>query len=291
MPKVSVNLCCYNSQRFLEETLASVFAQTYRDYELVVINDGSSDGTDAIIRKHMTAGKPIVYHPQKNAGLGAARNQALELSKGELVAILDHDDVWEPGKLERQVRLFERPEVGFAGSDALYIDADGRPLRRYSESTAMRRGSILKDLFLWNFIPCAAAIMRRSAIEKAGGFFKPSFHISEEYELFLRLAEGSEYDFDPEPLVRIRVHPGSAGWNTALERAEMREAYRECLARNPGLAAELGPKALSVKSAGFWIRPETSPAKLSALYALSLLGPGAADALLGLKRFLRKTTA
>ena len=291
MAKVSVNLCCYNSERYLEETLASVFAQTFTDYELVVINDGSKDGTDAIIRKHMAAGRQIVYHPQANAGLGNARNKALELSRGELIAIIDHDDVWEPTKLEKQVPIFSRPEVGFAGCDALFMDSEGRPLRRYAETTPMRRGRILRDLFLWNFVACAAAVMRRSAIEKAGGFFKPDFRIAEEYELFLRLAEVSEFDFVDEPLVRIRVHAASAGWDTARERAEMRRAYDELLARRPELAAEVGPSRLAVKKAGFWLKPGDSAAKVAALRALSALGPAAADALLGFKRGFAKRAA
>ena len=296
MPKVSINLCCYNSERFLEETLASVFAQTFKDYELVIVNDGSKDGTDALIRKHIASGRPIVYHPQENQGLGKSRNKALELSKGPLIAILDHDDVWEPRKLERQVRLFDRPEVGFAGSDAIFIDSAGKEIGRYSEGRPLRRGNILRDLFLYNFIPCAAAMMRKSSIEAAGGFFRPDFRISEEYEMFLRLAERFEFDYVDEPLVRIRVHPGSAGWDVDRERAEMRQAYSECLARNPDLATQLGARVLSVKRNGFWLKPEEAAElangfsfskaafKAEGLYLLSMFGPETADRLLRCKR-------
>ncbi|MDE2040050.1 MAG: glycosyltransferase [Elusimicrobia bacterium] len=290
-PKVSVNLCCYNSERFLEETLASIFSQTCADYELVIVNDGSSDRTDEIVRGHIARGREIVYQPQPNAGLGAARNKALELSKGELIAIIDHDDVWEPEKLARQLPLFRDPEVGFAGCDALYVDSAGRPLGRYSLQAPLRRGRVLRELFLWNFIPCAAVVMRRSAIEKAGGFFKPDYRIAEEYELFLRLAGVSSFDFDPEPLVRLRVHPGSAGWDCARERAEMRRAYGECLRREPALAAGLGADELAIKRAGLWLRPGTSPLKRAALRGVAALGPAAVDALAGAKRFLARLAA
>ncbi|MEO8035126.1 MAG: glycosyltransferase family A protein [Acidobacteriota bacterium] len=95
-PLVSVNLCCYNSERFLEETLQSIFTQTFADWELVVINDGSEDSTDAIIRRHQESGRRIVYHPQANAGLGASRNKAIELSQGKYIALICGDDAWYP---------------------------------------------------------------------------------------------------------------------------------------------------------------------------------------------------
>ena len=260
MPRVSINLCCYNSEPYIEETLAAVFAQTYTDYELVVVNDGSKDRTDEIVRRHIAAGRPIVYHAQPNAGLGRARNKALELSSGDLIAILDQDDVWEPRKLELQVPLFDRPEVGLTASDALFIDSNGRPLGLYSAGNPLQRGSILRQLVLYNFVPCAAAMMRRSAISAAGGFFRPDFRISEEYELFLRLAARAEFDFRPEALVRIRVHAASAGWDFAREREENRKIYEECFAREPGLRESLGPRLLAVKRAGLWVHPDLADA-------------------------------
>ncbi len=302
-PAVSINLCCYKAEPYLEETLASVFAQSCDDYELVIVNDGSPDGTESIVRRHLAAGRHIVYHRQENAGLGAARNKAMELSSGEFIAILDQDDLWEPSKLERQLRLFSRPEVGFVGSDAWRIDATGRLLGRYSERNPLRRGRILEALFLYNFVPCAAALMRRSAIERAGGFFRPDFRIAEEYELFLRLAERFEFDFVEDPLVRIRVHAESAGWDCAREREELRRAYAECLARHPDLERRLGPKAAAIKRAGLWLTPEAAAAlrgepaswgqrlKAYGIYGLSGLGVERTDCALRLKTTFRRLAA
>ncbi len=106
-PKVSINLCCYNGEKYLEETLQSIFLQKYKNWELVVVNDGSTDSTERIIRRHEAAGLPIVYHYQKNAGLGSARNKALQLSSGSYIALIDQDDIWLPEKPEKQVRDFE----------------------------------------------------------------------------------------------------------------------------------------------------------------------------------------
>lgn len=295
-PRVSVNLCCWNSSAYLEETLASVWAQDYADYEVIAVDDGSKDSTPDILERHRRGGRPLVIHRQANAGLGAARNKALSLSKGELIAILDHDDVWEPSKLSRQVPLFENDAVGFAGSDAILMDPEGRALSRTAQRNPQVRGKVLEPLTLYNFIPCAAAMMRRSAIEAAGGWFKPDFKIAEEYELFLRLAAVSEFDYVDAPLVRIRVHAASAGWDVGRERAEMRRIYDELFKREPALAVALGREAAKVKRAGLWLtpaqaealagRPAPRKARVSAaaLSAAAGLPPRALDALLGLKR-------
>ncbi|TBR17711.1 glycosyltransferase [bacterium] len=296
MPKVSVNVCCWNSAGTLDETLSSVWAQTYGDYEVVAVDDGSTDATPDILERHRKAGRPLVVHRQANAGLGAARNKAQSLSRGELLAILDHDDVWERDKLERQVPLFADPAVAFVGSDATYIDAAGRSLGRYSDRAPLRRGDVLRELTLYNFVPCAAAVMRRSAVEKAGGWFKPDFRIAEEYELFLRLAGTGAFDYVPAPLVRIRVIPTSAGWDVGRERAEMRRIYAELFSRRPDLEGALGPAAVRVKRAGLWLSPEQADAlaglpappkarlAAAALLAAARAGDKAVDALLGLKR-------
>ena len=113
-PKVSINLCCYNSEKYLRETLDSIVKQTYKDWELIIINDGSSDSTEAIIYEYIKQGYPIAYHYQRNKGLAFSRNKALELSQGKYVAFIDHDDLWLPDKLEKQASILEkRPEIDF----------------------------------------------------------------------------------------------------------------------------------------------------------------------------------
>lgn len=138
-PRVSVNVCCHNSQRYLEATLHSIFTQSFTDWELVIVNDGSTDGTDAIVRRHIASGRPIVYLPQANAGLSASRNEALRRSSGELIAFLDHDDLWEPAKLEKQVPLFDRsPRVGVVYADCINFTEDGYSYRQFQRHPPRR---------------------------------------------------------------------------------------------------------------------------------------------------------
>lgn len=248
MPLVSVNLCCYNSEKFLEETLQSVFAQTFTDWELVIINDGSKDSTDAIIRRHIAEGRNIVYHPQPNAGLGASRNKAIELSSGKYIALIDHDDVWEPRKLELMVPRFERDEVALVYSNAEIVNAANERIGSYAG--AMHRGRVLPELFLNDFIACSTVMMRRSAVD-ASGSFRRDLHIAEEYELFLRLAAKYEFDYVDQPLMRWRLHENNASLKVRQGRDENARVLGECLARAPELETVLGRRAIRLRSGGF----------------------------------------
>lgn len=204
-PVVSVNLCCYNSEKYLEETLQSVFAQTYRDWELVIVNDGSTDGTEGIIQRHVAAGRPVVYHAQPNAGLGASRRRAASLSSGRFIAFVDHDDLWMPEKLERQVQLFEaNPALGLVYCDGEVIDGAGRTRLRYSTKYRLRRGDIFEHYVRRSFIPPVSVMVPREVLLAAGSF--PDFSTAEEYEVFLKIVERYPVDYVDAPLFKYRNH-------------------------------------------------------------------------------------
>ena len=106
-------ICCYNSEKYLHETIDSVIDQTYTNWEIVIVNDGSTDGTEEIILDYIDQGIPITYLKQENKGFGAARNKAIELAKGDWIAIIDHDDICIPNRLESQVNdIFNSLEMG-----------------------------------------------------------------------------------------------------------------------------------------------------------------------------------
>lgn len=255
-PTVSINLCCYNSEPFLEETLQSVFAQTFTDWELVVVNDGSTDGTERIIQAHQAAGRPIVYHAQANAGLGAARNKAIELSQGEFIAIIDHDDLWTPLKLERQMALFAgRPQVGLVYTNAAVRYPDGR-LRPYTElaRVTLHRGQMLLPLVLNDFIVCSSILLRRQTLDEVG-WLNPAFVQAEEYDLLLRVAERHEFDYTPEPLTIYRLHSGNSSWNLPRLRQESAQIVGALLARQPSLVPALGPNLTRLRRTGLSCSP------------------------------------
>jgi len=210
-PAVSINLCCYNSERFLEEILRSIFEQTYKDWELMIINDGSTDSTESIIREYINRGYPIVYHWQENHGLGYSRNEAIKRSRGKYIAFIDHDDLWLPNKLEKQVPLFNDPEVVLVYSDAVYFNTAGAERRRYHGHPCFI-GNCFRELLADYNLVMSTAIIRRSALNQQPYWFDERLQFSEEAELFLRLAYNGKLAMVNLPLVRYRVHSASLTW-------------------------------------------------------------------------------
>lgn len=205
-PTVSVNLCCYNGERYLREALDSIVNQTYTDWELVIINDGSTDSTESIIREYIDRGYPIVYHYQENHGLGYSRNRALELSRGEFIAFIDQDDMWLPEKLERQIPLFQRDlEVGIVISNVIEFNDAGRNNLVY-RSHKPKTGYVFREVFSSNFIYLSSAVMRRKVLDTLNEWFDERFRYVEDGELFARICYKWKLDYVNQPLTKRRVH-------------------------------------------------------------------------------------
>jgi glycosyltransferase involved in cell wall biosynthesis/GT2 family glycosyltransferase len=210
-PAVSVAICAYNSMRYIDETVDSVFAQTFQDFEIVVIDDGSSDGTaDHLERSRRDSRLRVVRQP--NQTLRVARPAAAAHARGEFIAFLDHDDVWLPRKLERQIEAAGRaPDAALVFSDCLLVDSAGRPTGSLSEQfdfaaidLAAARAH-LELLRRGNFVAYSTAMVRASVFRDAGGF-NHSFQYVSDYDLWLRLARRHRLLCVPEPLAKYRVH-------------------------------------------------------------------------------------
>jgi glycosyltransferase involved in cell wall biosynthesis len=217
---VTVIIPTYNRKDYLQEAIDSVLAQTYAGYEVIVIDDGSTDGTrDALSDRY---GDRIRYVWQQNRGESAARNRAIRMAQGEYIALLDSDDLWFPEKLARQVPILDRrSEVNLVFSQALYIDREGRHI-------AAMQGQVISDedltpeaLCLRNSMASAAstALVRRRALELVDGYDE-RIRYGEDFDLFLRLRLHGPFAYLSEPLGCRRLHSGGqysgqVGW--ALE--------------------------------------------------------------------------
>ncbi|MCK4248925.1 MAG: glycosyltransferase family 2 protein, partial [Candidatus Omnitrophica bacterium] len=158
--KVSVIIPVYNSEKFIRETIESVLNQTYYDFEIITVDDGSTDKSADIINSFND--KRISYVYQKNQGISGARNTAISESKGEYIALLDHDDLWLPQKLEKQIPLLENNDkVGLVYSDCYNVDVDEKVIVRSFEQAKPFRGRVLSHLFGTGFIPCLTAVMKK----------------------------------------------------------------------------------------------------------------------------------
>ena len=202
VPTVSVVIPVYNARHVIRETLESAFSQTWIDYEMIVVDDGSTDGSDKVIEEF--AGR-LRYIRQNNGGVARARNRGIAESTGWHVALLDHDDLWHPTKLAKQVRVLEqRPTAGMVVTDVSHIDQAGRPMAiigaGYNPSETFAR------LFVRGYVPTpSAAMIRRSVLDAVGGFDE-SFGSAglDDHELWTRIAAHGDIAHINEPLTYHR---------------------------------------------------------------------------------------
>jgi len=227
-PKVSINLCCYNGEEYLDETLQSISSQTFKDWELVVINDGSTDGSEEIIKKYALLGWPVVYHYQTNKGLGISRNKALVLSSGSYIAFIDQDDIWMPKKLEKQIKLFNKSQVGLVFSDVIFFNNQGQKKRLY-KSKQYWTGYCFPYLLSQYYLSLPTVVIRRSALDLMDEYFDPRFNMIEEADLFRRIGYSWKLAMVNESLAKWRIHSSSGTYakynKVAEETSLMLEKY------------------------------------------------------------------
>jgi glycosyltransferase involved in cell wall biosynthesis len=222
-PTISVIIATYNHDRFLGEAIASVLSGTFADFELIVVDDGSSDATSEVILPFL-ADRRVRYYRIPHQGLSAARNLGIRFAQAPLVAFLDADDLWLPEKLERQRALFRRdPGLGVVYSRRLRIDADGTPID-YQEPPHFR-GNILEEIFRRNFV-CFSSTVVRAAVFRKVGLFDEDLPLAMDYDLWLRVARMYRFDYVDEPLVKYRT-----GHDSLSRRLEERLAMVEGIMR------------------------------------------------------------
>jgi len=225
-PTVSVVIPAYNAAWCVRKAIDSVLGQTFRDVEVVVVDDGSTDGTADTLA---TYGQSIRVLRQRNGGLSSARNAGIRASQAEYVAFLDADDWWLPGKLAPQVELLRsRPELGFVSAAARVEDADGQLLNLWSCSTCT--GPFLPRLFGANGDVAgsgSAVVARRQLFDQVGGFDE-SLRSLEDVDMWMRLAAVSGYACIAEPAVVILKRPGSMSRNLEV----MRNAAVQVMRKN-----------------------------------------------------------
>lgn len=210
MPRVSVVIPTFNCGQFIRRTVKSALAQTYRDLEVIVVDDGSTDGTRSILSEY---GSSVRYIFQSNQGASAARNAALEKASGEFIAYLDADDLWVPDKLARQVEYLDaNPGCGLVHTDVAVIDEQDSVLyARFNQETqrAVPQGTCLRQLLLRSHIQTLTVVERRAAFDCAGKF-DVRLPVAQDYLHWIQVAlEGYEIGYLPDPLGLYRWRAGS----------------------------------------------------------------------------------
>lgn len=218
MPKVSVIVTAYNLIKYLPETIDNVLQQTYRDFEVIVVDDGSTDNTAAWVRQVSDPRVRLIW--QSNMGLAGASNTGVENAKGEYITFLDADDLWEPTKLAKQVAILDRcPEIGIVYTWVTYMSEEGESTGRIVKSEA--EGYIWSQLIEVNQIECGSvAMIRRSCFEKVGLFDKNLKSYVQDWDMWLRLALEYQFKVIREPLVYYRQRNSSGSRKVAaMERS------------------------------------------------------------------------
>lgn len=207
---ISTIIPSYNRANYLRLALDSVLGQAYPVTEIIIIDDGSTDNTREVVKQY--EGR-VRFYQQNHGGVSAARNKGLELAQCEIIAWCDADDVWEPTFLQRTVSLLENdPRLDGVYAGVVHIDSDGNRLPQ-ENCVAVPPDQLYAALADDCFIQTTAFIMRKRCFDQAG-WFDTDFDISEDYDMFLRLARNCRIVGLGEPLVQYRVHQQNTVANT-----------------------------------------------------------------------------
>jgi glycosyltransferase involved in cell wall biosynthesis len=211
-PLVSVVIPTYNSDKFIAQAVQSVLEQTYRSFELIVVDDGSTDETKDVLCQFNNS---IRYHYQKNSGPSSTRNAGIKMAEGEYISFLDADDIWSPNKIEAQLDFLERHrDIGLVFSDIEEFDKEKIIHERsrlvvqvYGHEGALQvpLQDPFRNLLTKNFI-CTSTVMVRSECFKKAGLFEESLRIGEDRDMWLRIAAYYKIARLPLVLCKKRVH-------------------------------------------------------------------------------------
>ena len=212
MPTVSVVIPAYNAARYVEAAVDSVLGQTFRDVEVLVVDDGSTDGTGAVLSRY---GKAIRYLRQENSGVSAARNRGIQESTGRYVGFLDADDTWFPEKLDQQIAALETSGQHRACYSAHVICTEA--LTPLAVQRSVRRGSALEDLLLrGNVVGSICTVVCDRSLFSIVGNFDLSLSQCADWDMWVRLATITEFLYLDEPLVTYRQHGSNMSADPAL---------------------------------------------------------------------------
>ncbi len=219
--KISIITPTYNSSKFIRRTIDGVLAQTYKNWEFLLIDDHSKDNTAQIINGYIKNDPRIklLSTPQNSGGPGLPKNIGIRNATGEYVAFLDHDDEWLPEKLEKQLKVFEKSKDKKLGLVTCYINiknaTDGKTISKYH---SMHKNNSLDNLLQYNFLNTSSCVLTKLKILKGVGFFDTDFKVSDDWDMWLRILKmGYKLDYVPKYLINYNRHETNLSDNRETE--------------------------------------------------------------------------
>jgi len=240
MPLISIILPLYNGGEFIEKTLLSIGQQSFNNAELIVVDDGSTDNSVEIIKNISSESscpilKNLKIFSQKNGGVASARNHGIDAAKGEWLSFIDQDDIWLPGKLEKQIEMLHGTNASFCYTAFTRFYSDGKEVPKQNGSSD--RNKSLRSLISGQlFIPPSAVLVKKEIAEIIGGF-NSDFIPSDEWDFFLRILEKYDPVYCPEILVKFRSHPTSTA---KKQKRKIFEAQLKVIEQHTAIAKETG---------------------------------------------------
>lgn len=237
MPKVSIIIPLYNGKKYIKQAIESILNQTYKDFEIIVVDDGSTDGSGELVKDKF--GDKVRYVYQENKGAATAVNKGISLSQGDYIAFCDHDDWWLPEKLEKQVKFLEANQnFGLLYTDA-FLAKDGVLTRetwlrsRKVLPCSGDKEKCLATLFSRNFIPAPLTVLIKKSVIDRIGLFNENFPSTYDYEYWFRILEaGIQIAFLDEPLAVWNSRVGQGSRRIRKMKWAQIKILQEFLARN-----------------------------------------------------------
>ncbi|SFS16746.1 Glycosyl transferase family 2 [Granulicella pectinivorans] len=275
MPVVDIIIPAYNAAAYLSLTIESVIAQTFQDWRIVLVDDGSTDETASIAAAYSASlGDKFLLISQQNRGLPSARNAAMRASSAEFLALLDADDLWLPHRLAASLAPFqEHPEIGLTYGLITRIDAKGKLLDTFKGNPVDAQGRIAPALYKRTVeLPCPTITFRRSCIAAVGGFDE-SMRASEDRDLWFRIALRYEVAVVSEVIASYRIYPGSMSADAdRMLRAQLRFIRKHYGSPGCGFFARQSAMARAYKQRADTLKGQAKPsaAIVSSLHAVLL---------------------
>jgi glycosyltransferase involved in cell wall biosynthesis len=216
-PTVSVIIPTYNRANFIDKAIKSVLNQNYQDFEIIVVDDGSTDNTEETVKSFNNFKIRYICHTN-NQGVSAARNNGIRASRGKYIALLDSDDEWLPEKLDKQIKVFksEFPEVGVVYSNVLYIDESGKNMNKLGNPKKIE-GHIYEDLLGGNYVGTSSTLLIKKECFNRVGSFDDLLDAENDWDMWIRIAKYYRFVLIKVPLVKYRFHSNRISNNPELK--------------------------------------------------------------------------
>lgn len=237
MGRVSVIIPTFNCSRYICGAIQSVLNQTYNDYEIIVMDDGSTDDTRKVLEQFKNK---MTYFYQKNKGVSSARNEAIKLSQGDLIAFLDCDDRWLPSKLATQVKyMIDNPDVAMIHSNVAFVTDNYVMRERLDHIVKRHKGfDIFEELYLGNFINTSTVLLRRNCLETVG-LFDEELPLAQDYDLWLRIAAKFNVGYQDIVTAHYRFHDANISKNTTAQTTEVLHILRKIEEIHPEMVKKI----------------------------------------------------